>query len=281
MVDRPPQPVAPIGAVRGATALARASHAGPTAAVTTVAVLLGASAQLSGPQLLLVVMTVLVGQLSIGWSNDWLDAERDAAAGRSDKPAAEGTVSVRTVRLAALVSASVALPMSFAAGLVGAWHLLLVASGWAYNLGLKATPWSPVPYLVGFGALPVYVEGVAGTPPSWWLAVAGGLLGTAAHFANAAPDIAQDRQHGVFGMPQRIGARPSLVVALGLLALVGGLLLTRIDADGLQLAAAALLVMLPLLGGSVLVARNRIGRPAFVLVMVAAVVDVTLLLVAS
>ena len=281
MVDRPAQPVAPIGRARRAIALVSSSHPGPTVAVTTVAVLLGISARLSGPQLLLVALTVLLGQLSIGWSNDWLDAERDAAAGRRDKPAAEGAVSVSAVRRAALIAGLLAVALSLATGWAGVWHLLLVASGWAYNFGLKATLWSPAPYLVGFGALPVYVETVAGTPASWWLAIAGGLLGTAAHFANAAPDVAHDRQLGVLGMPQRIGPRSSLVVALTLLALVGGLLLTRIDAAGIQLFAAALLVSLPVLGGAVLVATGRISRPAFVLVMVAAVVDVALLLVAS
>ena len=279
MVDRPAQPVAAIGTIGRAVALARAAHPGPTVAVTTVAVLLGLSTELSGSQLLLVATTVLVGQLSIGWSNDWLDAQRDAAAGRLDKPTAEGAVSVRAVRRAALIAGPMAVPLSLAAGWVGAWHLLLVASGWTYNLGVKGTPWSPVPYLVGFAALPVYVEGVAETPTSWWLAVAGGLLGAAAHFANAAPDVAHDRRLGVLGLPQRIGARASMVVALALLAVVGGLLLSKIEASGTQLTAAALLVAAPILGGFALVASNRIGRPAFVLVMAAAVADVALLVV--
>lgn len=281
MVDRPAQRVAPTGARSRTVALARASHPVPTVAVTTVAVLLGVSAELSGPQLLLVGLTVLVGQLSIGWSNDWLDAERDTASERRDKPAAVGAVSVSIVRHAALIAGSLAVVLSLVSGWAGAWHLLLVASGWAYNFGLKATRWSPLPYLVGFGALPVYVEAVAGTPASWWLAFAGGLLGVAAHFANAAPDVTHDRQLGVLGMPQRIGARASLVVALILLAVVGVLLLTRVDADGVELVVAGLLVALPVLGGAVLVTINRIERPAFVLVMVAAVVDVTLLVVAS
>lgn len=262
-------------------AIARASHPGPTIAVTTVAVLLGVAGQLTGPALALVASTVLVGQVSIGWSNDWLDAARDAAAGRADKPTAAGEISVVTVRWAALTAGMLSLPLSLAAGWAGVWHLLLVASGWVYNLGLKGTPWSPAPYIVGFGALPLYVGGVAGTATPWWLVAAGGLLGAAAHFANAAPDVAQDRRLGIRGLPQRIGARGSLVIALGLLGLVGGVLLTAIDAGGVELAVAALLVTLPLLGGSVLAVTNRIGRAAFVLVMLAAVVDVALLVVAS
>ena len=134
-------------------ALIRACHPGPTAAVTTHC---GSARHLVGAlRSLLVVVgaTVLVGQLSIGWSNDWLDAERDAAAGRLDKPTTPWVS--RTVD-AALVSAVGRGPVGSAVAphrVERVWHLLLVASGWAYNLGLKKTAWSPVPYAVGFGAL--------------------------------------------------------------------------------------------------------------------------------
>jgi hypothetical protein len=42
-----------------------------------------------------------------------------------------------------------------------------------------------------------------------------------------------------------------------------------------------LVVSLPLIGGSVLAVRGQIARPAFTMVMVAAVADVALLLVAT
>ncbi len=261
-------------------ALAGSCHPGPTIAVTSVAVLLGVSADLRGALLLLVGVTVLVGQLSIGWSNDWLDADRDAAAARTDKPTTTGSISPSTLRAAALSSLALSLPLSMIAGWSGAWHLLLVASGWAYNLGLKKTIWSPVPYVTGFGALPLYVLAVAGVNGQWWPAVAGGLLGLSAHFANVAPDVAEDRASGVWGAPQRIGARGSLIVALVLLGSVGALLLAELQLSGAAMFLSGALVLLPLVGGSVLVARNRIGKPVFTLVMVAAVADVVLLLLA-
>jgi len=40
-----------------------------------------------------VTIAVLLGQLSIGWQNDWTDAERDRAAGRADKPISAGEIS--------------------------------------------------------------------------------------------------------------------------------------------------------------------------------------------
>jgi 4-hydroxybenzoate polyprenyltransferase len=225
--------------------------------------------------------TVLVGQLSIGWSNDWLDAARDVAAERADKPTAAGSVAPATLRLASLWAGVLSVPLSLLSGWSGVWHLLLVASGWAYNVELKKSIWSPVPYAVGFGALPVYVTAVAGESVRWWLPVAGGLLGVAAHFANAAPDVAQDRALGVLGLPQRIGARGSLVVALVLLGCAGGVLLSQAGLSGPVLVLGSALVVLPLIVGSVLVVRGRIGRPAFTVVMVAAVVDVALLVIAA
>ena len=64
-------------------ALAGACHPAPTVAVTAVAVLLSVGVGLEGADLVLLGLAVLTGQLSIGWSNDALDASRDAAAGRS------------------------------------------------------------------------------------------------------------------------------------------------------------------------------------------------------
>ena len=122
--------------------------------------------------------------------------------------------------------------MSFLAGWVGIWHVVLVASGWTYNLALKPTAWSPLPYFVGFASLPIYVVGVSGAAAPWWMAAAGGLLGVAAHFANAAPDVEDDRAAGVRGLPQRLGARSSVVVALVLLGAVGALLLVQLDLTG-------------------------------------------------
>ncbi len=262
-------------------ALGRACHPGPTLAVTTIALLLGVSVGLESWLLLVVAATVLVGQLSIGWSNDWLDGARDRAAGRTDKPVVSGQVPADALRNAAFGAAAASVPLSVVPGWPGLWHLVLVGSGWAYNLRLKGTIWSPVPYLLGFGALPVYVVGVSGTPVEWWMVMAGSLLGAAVHFANAAPDVEQDRAVGVFGLPQRLGESRSVLVALALLALAGLVLLGQLSAGGGTRAVALLVVMVPLTAGAVLVVMNRTGRSVFRLVMVAAVVDVGLLVVVA
>jgi 4-hydroxybenzoate polyprenyltransferase len=191
--------------------LLRASHPGPTAAVTTLTALLAVAAGHGFRTGALVTAAVAAGQLTIGWSNDLVDAARDRQVGRLDKPVARGDVSAALVRAALAWAVVLCVGLSLACGLASALvHLLLgVASGWAYNLGLKSTPWSALPYAVAFGALPAVVTLAlpeARLPPAWMLA-AGALLGIGAHLLNALPDLADDAQTGVRGLPHRLGAR--------------------------------------------------------------------------
>ncbi|HET8600757.1 MAG TPA: UbiA family prenyltransferase [Segeticoccus sp.] len=199
-----------------AKALLAACHPAPTVAVTTLVTVLGFSVGLRGAALVLLALTVLAGQLSIGWSNDWLDAARDRAVARTDKPVASGRVSERTVRWAALCALALMVPISLALGwLPAVVHALCVAMGWAYNAGVKATVASFVPYAVCFGLLPaVATTALPGRPwPPWWMVATGALLGLGAHVLNVLPDLEQDRLTGVRGLPQRLGRRAASVVA--------------------------------------------------------------------
>src|SRR6202789_4337288 len=81
------------GVGRTALALLRASHPEPTVMVTALAVALAIGTGRGGVGVLFVGAAVLAGQLSVGWHNDWLDAKRDSAAGRTDKPVAPGEIS--------------------------------------------------------------------------------------------------------------------------------------------------------------------------------------------
>jgi 4-hydroxybenzoate polyprenyltransferase len=262
------------------TGLVRGCHPGPTFVVTLVAALLTVAGGAPAWTTAVVAVTVLSGQLSIGWSNDWLDAARDMA--REDKPTAAGVISPPTLRTAAVVAlvatALLSVLLSWPHGL---WQLVLVGAGWAYNLGLKATVASPVPYAVGFGALPVYALTAAGVTVAWWVPACGALLGVAAHFANVAPDIELDRSQGVHGLPQRLGAQLSLALALAALAVAGAVLVGQLDVSAPAQAAAAAVVLLPLCLGLWVLVRGRDARLTFRLVMVAAVLDVALLVVAS
>ena len=202
-----------------ARALVQAAHAGPSIAVSTASALLALAADVAFATGALVVAAVLAGQLSVGWSNDLADRGRDARSARADKPLATGAVATRTVGLACGIAAVACLVLSFACGLLpGAVHVGLVTMAWAYNLGLKKTVWSWVPYAVAFGGLPVFVGHVDGaTPFPWWVPTAGALLGVGAHFVNVVPDLADDAATGVRGLPHRLGARRSVAMAVGLL----------------------------------------------------------------
>jgi 4-hydroxybenzoate polyprenyltransferase len=202
-------------------ALALACHPLPTVGVTLLSAALATAAGHPAGRLGLVVLAVLVGQLSIGWSNDAVDADRDASSGRSDKPVATGALSRRLVAAAAGIALLATVPLSLMLGAVaGLVHLLFVACGWAYNLGLKRTAWSFVPYAIGFAALPSFVVlALPGQPTvPWWLAAAGGLLGVGAHLVNVLPDLEADLAAGVRGWPHRLGPRRAVLAAAAVLA---------------------------------------------------------------
>ncbi|RMI08732.1 UbiA family prenyltransferase [Cellulomonas triticagri] len=203
--------------VRRATGLVRAAHAPPAAAVTLFAgaYALGAVG-LGAGRAALVTLVVLAGQLSVGWSNDWLDAARDVTVGRTDKPVVRGEVSPTTLRVAALaaVAASVLLAVPLG-GAVVALHTALVAAAWAYNARLKSTAWSWAPYALAFGGLPSVATLAAPDPhlaPGWTTAGAA-LLGVGAHLANTLPDLEDDAATGVRGLPHRLGRRGTALAA--------------------------------------------------------------------
>jgi 4-hydroxybenzoate polyprenyltransferase len=211
--------------VSGVIPLLRAAHAQPTVAVTAIATALAVAAG-RGWTSLWVALAVLAGQLSVGWSNDWIDRGRDRRAGRIDKPLVAGEVTPEVVGMGALVALAACAPLSLLSGWRAALvHLGAVAAAWAYNLGLKATAASFVPYAMAFGALPAFVTlGLAGHPwPPAWAVLAAALLGAGAHFVNALPDLASDVALGVRGLPQRLGRTRSLLVGAGLLAASAGL----------------------------------------------------------
>jgi 4-hydroxybenzoate polyprenyltransferase len=217
-------------------ALVIASHPGPSLAITAMATVLAAEAAPHGFGPVLVAPAMLAGQLSVGWSNDACDAALDMAAGRTDKPVARGEVTVRALWIAACVSVVAALAMSAAISLVTLGiNALLIGAGWAYNLGLKATPWSGVMFLLGFAPLPAYAAStLPGQPtPRFWVCVAAGLVGLGAHFANVLPDLSADLASGVRGLPQLVAARwgPGAARAAALVLLLSASVLLVAEAS--------------------------------------------------
>jgi len=255
--------------------LLRAAHPVPALAVTVLSGLLAVAVDLPPERTVLVVAAVLTGQLSIGWSNDLLDRERDRAVGRTDKPLATGALPAGVTRIAVAVVVVLTVPLGLACGLAaGAVHLVCTAGGWIYNLGLKATAWSWLPYAVCFGGIPVFValaDRPSGLPPLW-IPVTGALLGVGAHFLNVLPDLGDDAATGVRGLPHRVGARWSPAVATAVLVLAS--VVTVVGSEVGVLPAALSLLLVGALAVGALVGH---GRGPFLAAIGIALVDVALL----
>ncbi|MEU6890372.1 UbiA family prenyltransferase [Streptomyces sp. NPDC046557] len=260
-----------------AVALLAAGHPLPATAVTLLTAVLAAATGRGAAGCAVAAGAVALGQLSVGWCNDRADLRRDRLTGRPDKPLAVGAVRPATVSAAAIVALALCVPLSLASGRpAGTVHLCAVAAAWAYNLWLKRTVVSWLPYALAFGLLPAFVTlGLPGQPwPPLWLAVAAALLGAGAHFANVLPDIADDLATGVNGLPQRLGARRSAVLAA---------LLVLGSAAALVLGPPGPVtpyrwVLLALTAGVLLATGRGRGRVPFLGTILVAAADVVLLL---
>jgi len=198
-------------------------------------------------------------QYAAGALNDAVDAPADAAAGRG-KPIQAGWISRRATAVLAVAAGLASLgfglalgPATFALAVVG------LACAWTYDLWLKGTVASVLPFAVALPIVPLFGYGAAGRFPAvlWWAWPIGALLAVATHLADALPDVERDRATGVRGLATRLGVGRAAAVAAAsyaaalLLALVSGL-----DAGdrpvilaGVALAAALGLAALPA-GGS-------------------------------
>ena len=265
-------------------ALALSAHPLPTVGVTTISAGLAALTGLGPGRGLLFTAAVFLGQLSIGWSNDWIDAARDRAAGRRDKPVARGSVSLQMVLAAAVSTLLLAGVLSFLLGVLsGMAAMTLTVAGWLYNLGLKKTPLSIVCYAAGFGMLPA--AATLARPehpwPAWWVIGAGAVLGMAAHAANVLPDLQSDRATGVAGFWHRRGARVTAIAGPVLLVLASVLVLFGPGhAAGWRFAALAVVTLLGVCGVAVGL-RRPASRVPFAATIALAGIDLALFAVSG
>lgn len=264
-------------------ALVRASHPEPAVAVTAVTALLSIAAGRPAWGVVAAAGAIFSSQLATGWVNDALDAPRDTAVGRTDKPIAAGRISRRLVAVLGAVAAVLTIPLGFLSGVpAGAVLTLALISALSYDWPLKSTVFSVVPYAVSFACLPSFVVLGAGKTPPVWLVLAGGLLGAGAHFVNVLPDLADDARTGVRGLPHVLGRAGSLAAA-GVLLLAATVALAFGPAGpvrwpGWTALGIALAVML---FGVYAASRDTASKTPFRAVMVVALLDVVLLLVGS
>ena len=164
---------------------------------------------------------MLCYQFTIGVANDVVDIDEDRTA-KPWKPVASGAIPRTAAVFLAAVLAGLGLLVTSTLGLrpwaVGACGLVL---GLAYDLGLKRTALSFVPYALAIPLIPVWVLVSAGRGggDSWTILPLGALLGVGLHLANQAQDV--EEGHGP-GLPALLGARDSRALAVALFVAVTG-----------------------------------------------------------
>jgi 4-hydroxybenzoate polyprenyltransferase len=108
--------------------------------------------------------------------------------------------------------------------------------------------------------------------------LAAGLLGVAAHFANALPDLMDDRETGVRALPHILGQKVSALAISGAAALASLLVVTQSTSLNLVVAWMGFgLTMGLVITASVLALRPKPPKVIFHLLIAAAFVNVALL----
>lgn len=182
-------------------------------------------------------------QAGIGATNDLVDAPRDAGH-KPGKPIPAGLVSATTARLVAVVLFGVGIAL---AGLSGgppavALALVGVAIGLAYDLRLKGTAWSWLPFAVGIPVLPVFGWlGASGQLPTAFLVLipAAVAAGAALAIANALVDVERDRAAGSGSIAIALGPRTAWLIQVGLLVVVGAAAVASVGPLGGSVGSAA------------------------------------------
>lgn len=210
---------------------ARARVLHPFPSTLDAAVVAGVAAVAGAPaaRIALLAAAMLLLQLSIGAANDWADAPTDATANPA-KAIPRGLVRRGCVALLAVVLAAAGLTLAGVAGVAAFVVACLgLAAGLAYDLRLKGTRWSWVPYAIGIPLLPVFawVGATGGLPAPFGVLIPIAVVaGTALAIANALADVERDRAAGVetiattLGMERarRLGAALLVTAATGAFA---------------------------------------------------------------
>ena len=247
--------------------------------VTLVFVALAALAGRGVPdalRILQLIGTMLPIQLCIGVINDVVDLPADTVA-QPYKPLVRGVMGRRTAAWLGAMLGAIGLASAAAINLgtlgLGAAAL---AAGLSYDLGLRRTVLSWVPWWGGMAVLPLASYASAGAIPSQLLVLIplSALIAMGLHLANALPDIDTDRAAGVRSLPVLIGAGASRWAAPSVVAVTG--VIAAAIAGPLHQAGWLFFAGVVALGCGVLaVVATRARRPFPILAVATAVFAIT------
>ena len=194
--------------------LVQAAH--PRQALATAFGLAAVAALAGRPtrEVLVVLATVLVGQVVLGWHNDLVDRARDRRHDIPGKPVAQGRLDPGTVWFAVACAVLLLVPLSIATGVTaGIAYLASVAVGLVGHVVLRKGFFSWLPWAVSFALYPAYLSyggwgGAAlGNPPEVVVTVLFALLGVGVHFLRALWGLVPDNADGWTYLPLRLGLR--------------------------------------------------------------------------
>ncbi|MGH3348258.1 MAG: UbiA family prenyltransferase [Nocardioides sp.] len=219
--------------------LLRASH--PRLGVLSALGLAGAAA-LSGRttrEVGIVLATVLVGQLILGWHNDLVDRRRDATDGREDKPIGQGLLAPGDATFAMACAALLVVPLAVSHGLwAGLSYLASLLIGLLGNVFLRNGWLSWLSWAAAYALYPAFLAygGWAGegptTQPEIGVTALAALLGVCVHVLVALPGLVRDHEHDVRHLPLRLGLRLGAARLLWVTIVLTALVLAGLLAAG-------------------------------------------------
>ena len=203
-------------------------HPGPSLLVTAVFVAaagFAAGAVPSALRALQLAGVMLPIQFAIGVVNDAADADRDTVA-KPYKPLVRGVLDRRRAALAGALLAAFGLAIAATVNFATLGFAAIgLGAGLLYDVGLRRTPLSWVPWWCGIVALPLAAFAAAGrlTPRLLLVLPLGLLIAVSLHCANTLPDIDGDRAGGQRSLPVVLGRRASMWLSFGALLIAAAL----------------------------------------------------------
>lgn len=194
--------------------LVRAAH--PRLALLT-AVAMAGTAQLihrSASQVLMVFVTVLVGQLIIGWHNDLVDEYEDRRHERTIKPLVNGVITAQTLWIALSVASVALLFLATSVGIkAGLFYIGSVLVAMAGNVVLRTGSLSWASWAASYALLAPYLSFASasrhssGPAPEGAMVACFALIGIGIHVAVALWGLVADNADGWSYLPLQLGRR--------------------------------------------------------------------------